>query len=72
MTEATATRTNDSDTEARPSEVAAPCDCSAGHTELPAVDQDEDVLEINRHGQLVRKGTANPIGARCRDESGEY
>ena len=29
MTEATATRTNDSDTEARPSEVAAPCDCSA-------------------------------------------
>jgi len=29
-TEATTTRTNDSDTEARPSEVAAPCDCSAG------------------------------------------
>jgi len=28
MTEATATRTNDSDTEARPSEVAARCDCS--------------------------------------------
>ena len=28
MTEATATRTNDSDTEAHLSEIAAPCDCS--------------------------------------------